>query len=515
MLGNARIIMSPDQTAIAILEYGKLLLDEHEHYCRAPDLSRLQQAEAQLIGKLQQDRSPSLKQVFGFNPSTSVDPLALRVLSHVAYLSLCTNCIGVSVSEVVSTLAGNDPARVLETRQTLSRLLIGRQLMLQRNNRDIELGSPLLEYLSGGKDAPPLAPTEWDLERVWRKQQAKEKTRDTDRPPCFEKLLTPQQLAERIAQDVVGLNAEIRTVACRLAMHMRRAALIRAGKDPGSPNEALLFVGPSGTGKTWVAETAGRVCGLPFGAISSTDLTCEGYIGLSPDDAIKQVIVAANNDVDQARYGICFFDEWDKKRSNGWEQGGPDISGASVQQSVLRLIEGSRFQVGGRRSSSEPTMIDTRGMFFVFAGAFNGLDKMISKRGVHNIGFASAECGAKTQQYLYDALQDYGLIPEFVNRLSGILVFPEPTVGQLQEITTQAVLPSINRMLATFGATVEMDWEAITLMAKRALETQTYSRGVKSILSNLIEEIVFEMRPGTIRLTGADVLRATKDAGLA
>ena len=100
--------MSPNQTAIAILEYGKLLLDEHEHSSRAPNLSRLQQAEAQLIGRLHQDRSPSLKQVFGFNPRTSVDPVALRVLSHVAYLSLCTNCLGVSVSEVVWTLAGND-----------------------------------------------------------------------------------------------------------------------------------------------------------------------------------------------------------------------------------------------------------------------------------------------------------------------------------------------------------------------------------------------------------------------
>ena len=397
----------------------------------------------------------------------------------------------------------------------MSRLLIRRQLVLLRNNRDIELGSFLLSYLSGGKDAPPLAPTEWDLERVWRKCEARTKSRKTKQSSCFESLPTPRQLAELIAKDVVGLEAEVRTLACRVAMHLRRAELIREGKDPGSPNEALLFVGPSGSGKTWVAETAGRVCGVPFGAISSTDLTCEGYIGLSPDDAIKQVIVAANNDVERARYGICFFDEWDKKRSNGSEHGGPDISGASVQQSVLRLVEGCQFQVGGRRNSCEPTTIDTRGMFFVFAGTFNGLDEIISKRGVHRIGFGSAERSVNSQQYLYDALQDYGLIPEFVNRLSGILVFPEPTMDQLREITTQAVLPSVNRVLTTFGAKVELDSEATTLLAERALETRTYARGVKSVLSKLIEDIVFDMRPGTIRLTLPDVLRATKDAGLA
>jgi len=256
---------------------------------------------------------------------------------------------------------------------------------------------------------------------------------------------------------------------------------------------------------------------LPFGAISSTDLTCEGYIGMSTDDAIKQVIVAADDDVERARYGICFFDEWDKKRSTGCDHGGLDIAGATVQQSVLRLVEGCEYQVGGRRGSYDraPTVIDTRGMFFVFAGAFNGLDEIVGKRGVHRIGFEAPERGVNSHQFLYDALQDYGLIPEFVNRLSGIVVFPEPTVGQLREITTQSVLPAFNRILNTFGARVELDPDATSLMAECALETQTYARGVKSIVTKIIEDIVFEMRQGAVHLSVADVLRAIKDTGLA
>jgi len=507
--------MSPNQTAIAILQYGKLLHDEDRRYCLAADLSRLQQAERQLICRLQQDRSLSLKQIFGVNARSPVDPVILRVLSLVAYLSLCTNRLGTGLGEVVTAVGGADPATALETRQTVSQLLIGRQLVL-KNGHGIELGKPLLDYLAGGEDAPPLALTESDLENAWRKRDAEEKSQRASAPASFESFPTPRQLAERMARDVIGLEAEVRTVACRVAMHMRRAALLRAGKDPGSPNEALLFVGPSGTGKTWVVETAGRVCGLPFGAISSTDLTCEGYIGMSTDDAVKQVVIAADNDVERARYGICFFDEWDKKRSSGWEHGSPDIGGAAVQQSVLRLVEGCEFQVGGRRGGYDraPTMIDTRGMFFVFAGAFNGLEEIIGKRHVPGIGFGASERGANGHPFLCDALQDYGLIPEFVNRLSGIVVFPEPTVEQLREIAVRSVIPSFNRVLATFGAGIELDLEATSLIAESARQTRTYARGVKSIVTKLVEDIVFEMRQGSVRLGVADVLPVMRDGGL-
>ena len=383
--------MVPNQTTIAILQYGKLLLEQQQRYCRGPDQERLQLAEGHLINLLQHDPSSWQKQIFRFNRQKAIDPVALRILSHVAYLSLCTDQLGVSVAEVVGTLGGKDPARALETRQTISRLLTGRRLVPVPNSQDIELGQPVLDYLAGGRNAPPLKPELGDWQRVSCKGEVPRKGRRIERSVCFKDFPTPQQLAIRIATNVVGLDSEIRTVACRLAIHMRRAALIQQGKDPGSPNEALLFVGPSGTGKTWLAENAGRVCGLPFGAISSTDITSEGYIGMSTDDAIKQVIVAANNDIQRARYGICFFDEWDKKRSSGWEAGEVDISGASVQQSVLRLIEGCEFQVGGRRSSLDRAVkIDTHGMFFVFAGAFNGLKDIVGKHGVQRIGFASS-----------------------------------------------------------------------------------------------------------------------------
>jgi len=507
--------MSTNQTAIAILQYGKLLHDEERRYCQGPDQSRLQQAERELICRLRQDRSDSLNQIFAVNAWTPVDPVTLRVLSLVAYLSLCTNRPGIGLSEVVMAVGGTDPAAVLDARQAVSRLLIGRQLVL-KNGHGVELGKPLLDYLAGGENAPPLAPTQGDLENAWRKREAEEKSQRASAPVSFKSFPTPRQLAERMARDVIGLEAEVRAVACRVAMHLRRAAMIGAGKDPGAPNEALLFVGPSGTGKTWVAETAGRVCGLPFGAISSTDLTCEGYIGMSADDAVKQVVIAADNDVQRARYGICFFDEWDKKRSSGWEHGSPDIGGAAVQQSVLRLVEGCEFQVGGRRGGYDrvPTMIDTHGMFFVFAGTFNGLDEIIGKRRVSRIGFGASERGVNGDPFFYDALQDYGLIPEFVNRLSGIVVFPEPTIEQLREIATRSVIPSFNRLLAAFGARIELELDTTRLIAECASETQTRARGIKSIIAKLTEDVVFEMRPGAIRLDFAAVLRTISDMGM-
>ena len=319
----------------------------------------------------------------------------------------------------------------------------------------------------------------------------------------------------RSAVDWGGIWWKNCVASCRLALHLRRAAMIRSNQDPGTPNECILLIGPSGGGKTWLVETAGRACGIPFASISATDITSEGYIGMGIDDGVKRLISDGNDDVEKARFGVLFVDEWDKKRSSNWEFGGRDVAGASVQQEVLRLIEGTVFQVGGRKGSWDwaPTTFNSRGTAFAFAGAFTGLQELLDKRGGHGIGFgprqrASARC------YLLDALVDYGMIVEFVNRISTVLMLPEPTVGQLREIAVRSVIPAFNRILTTFGAGIEPDLDATTLMADIALETGTYARGIKSIVTQLVEDIVFEVQQGTIRLGVDDVRRAVEESGL-
>ena len=512
---RADIAAPPVSAAVAILEFGRLLQEEDQRHNANRNPSHLPETEEKLIAQLSSEKSSLLKSVFNFNVGKPIDPLALRVLALVSYLQLCTNRLTIVISDVAKAVASGEPAKMIEARRTITQLLIAKQLVLRDHTSNcIELGNPMLDLLAGGKEATPLEITERELWRRWQKEKAAEAKRKAK--ASFEHLPTAKQLATKLAEQVIGLDEQVRTFACRIALHQRRAALIRAGNDPGSPNEALLFVGPSGCGKTWLAEVAGRACGLPFGAISSTDLTCEGYVGLSVDDAIKQVIVAANNDVETARFGIAFFDEWDKKRVSGWETGSRDVAGASVQQGVLRLIEGCEFQTGGRRGSYDwyPTTINTRGMCFIFAGAYIGLDELLGKLGAHGIGFGNRQDGSRQQQFLYEALQDYGMIPEFINRLSGVLVFPSPTVPQLVQIARRAVIPSYCKLLAASGADIQIADDGIQLMAECALESKTFARGIKTVVARVIEDVVYEERKGSIQFGTAEVARAIEAAGM-
>ena len=505
--------MPPSPIAVAILEFGRLLHAEERRHHSDRDVARLQRAEQQFLEIVLQARSPTLRAALDYNISKPIEPLVLRTLAYVAFINLCSTRYALSLAEVVKAVTGDDPASVLEARQTVSKLLINRHLTLKGCD-SVELGKPLLDYLAGGRR---LALTESDLQAEWRRAEAEAARRRANTPPSFKNFPTARQLAAKINTHVVGLDREVRTLASRLALHLRRSALIRTGRDPGSPNECLLFVGASGCGKTWLAETAGHTCGLPFGSISATDITCEGYIGLGVDDAIKQVVVAAGNDVERARFGVSFIDELDKKRASGWEHGGRDVAGASVQQGLLRLLEGCDFQVGGRKGSLDwaPTLINTRGMFFICAGAFVGLEQLLNRRNGQDIGFGRREDSERRRQFIHDALQDYGIIPELVNRLTAVLVFPEPTVEQLIEIATRSVIPSFNRVMSAFGAEVRIMNDGIRLVADCAHQTRTYARGIKSIVSTLIEELVFEERKGVTQLGVAEVRRAVEEAGLA
>ena len=300
-------VVPPSPIAVAILEFGRFLHIEERRHHSDRDAARIKQAEDQLIEKVLRAKSPTLRAALDYNVSKPI-ALVLRTLAYVAFVNLCSTRYALCVAEVIKAVASVDPAAVLEARQTVSQLLINRQLTLKGCD-SVELGKPLMDYLAGGRR---LALTESDLQAEWRNAEVEAARRRANTPPSFKNSPTAEQLAAKISSHVVGLDREVRTLASRLALHPRRSALIRAGRDPGSPNECVLFIGPSGCGKRWLAETAGRTCGLPFGAISATGMTCEGYIGLGADDAIKPVIVAANNDVERARFGVSFIDELDK-----------------------------------------------------------------------------------------------------------------------------------------------------------------------------------------------------------
>lgn len=500
-------------TAVLLLEFGRLLYVEDQRCASECDSDRIGQAEGELIRQVNADKRNSLKSALNMDVSKPADPSVIRLLAAVAYTQLCSNQYATQIGNVVRIVTRDEPSEVIKARKLISQLLITRKLLLRPNTSDqIDLGSGLLEFLAGGKNEPPLVISEFDLQNRWYRAEVNATRRSVKAPAT----VRPKQLAAKIAESVIGLDEQARTLACRIALHQHRAALIRVGQDPGSPNEALLFIGPSGSGKTWLAERAGRICELPFAAIASTDLTCEGYIGLSVDDAIKQVIVAARGNSQQARFGVCFFDEWDKKRVSGWEHGSRDVAGASVQQAVLRLMEGENHQVGGRKGTADwsPGNINTHGMFFIFAGAFVGLEAILGKHKAHSLGFGGRRELAKRRQHLYDGLVDYGMIPEWVNRLSGILVFPEPTVPQLIQIARRGVIPAYQKLLTGCGAHISVSDEGVELMAQCAKENGTFARGIKTIVARLVEDIVFEEFRGKIEFSSVQIARAIAAAGM-
>ena len=503
----------PPQAAIQILNYGHLLWQNSQRSASDREESKTKQAEEQLIALLYDDTSTTLRGVLNYsNNGKSIEPTVLRVLSLVAYTTLCSTRLGTTVAEIACGIRGDDPACVLEARRTISSLLLRRQLVLRDDHGDcVCLGKPMLAFFSGGADAPPLVPTEWSLREARRKTDLQSERRKTK---SAAPLPTAKDLVAEIGKVVIGLDGQVKTLACRLALHLRRASMIRAGQDSGGTNECLLCIGPSGCGKTFLAESAGRISGIPFASVSSGDITAEGYVGLSIEHTIRPLIDATNGDVGRARFGMVFMDEWDKKAATT-SISCRDIGGACVQQEMLRIMEGADIQIGGRRGGIDQcgALFNTRGTMFTFAGAFVALNELLDKKSRGWIGFGDSRQDPRAADALYDGLEAYGMIPEFLNRLTGILVFPSPTTDQLATIATRSVIPSFNRLLSAFGAGIEMSDTAVALMAEWALETRTYARGIKSIVSSLVEDIVFAERKGPVQFGADDVRRAIQMAG--
>ena len=509
------LVAEPKSTAVLLLEFGRLLYNEARRPQADRNPCRIQTLEEQLISQASTEKSAALKAALNFNVSTPVDSLLLRICCVVAYLQLCSDNLVVTVSNVVKIVAEDEPGAVLAARKMISQLLITHRLWIRtETNGCIELGRAMHEFLSGGASEPPLSLTEAELRSRRTKAEALAAKRRNGVAPDLSALPSAKKLAEDIHQSVIGSDEQVRIIASRLALHLRRAALIRASQDPGCGNECLLFIGPSGCGKTYLAEVAGKISGLPFSSMSAGDLTSEGYVGLSCSDCLRPLLTATGGDVQKARFGVAFVDEWDKKASvpTHWR----DVGGTVVQQEMLRLMEGTEVQVGGRRSGdfSGSVVFDTRGTCLIYAGAFVGL-KLDKKEVKGGIGFgAQAADERRRKASLYGALESYGMIPEFLNRLTAIMVFPEPTLDQLLMIAVRSVLPAYNRLLATYKAEVVIAPPALDLLVATALSTSTYARGLKSVVAKLTEEIAYEGKPGAVVADLMLVRRAIEAVGL-
>lgn len=324
----------------------------------------------------------------------------------------------------------------------------------------------------------------------------------------FSKLYVPMEIFKQLTEYVIGQDRAVRTLAVRGALHVQKARLIREGKPVSAPNECLLFIGPSGCGKTYLAEQFGKLCQLPFASVSATDITETGYIGLDVEDSLSSLINASSGNYDMARFGVLFVDEIDKKATRvATNSVGRDVSGTSVQQCFLRMMEGCECLVGQKRKSlpEQQRALNTYGVQFIFGGAFSELEYVIRQKikATTGIGFKEMETvtGAKLDHYLVEALVDYGMIPEWVNRLTGLVLFNQLTVNDLCQIVTapHGALASLQGLLAVDGLDFNLSKDAIRAIAGYAHETGTMARGLKLVMGRLIEDIVFEGRKGMVQ----------------
>jgi ATP-dependent Clp protease ATP-binding subunit ClpX len=280
----------------------------------------------------------------------------------------------------------------------------------------------------------------------------------------------------------------------------------------------ILLLGPSGTGKTLLASTLARIVGVPFVIADATTLTQAGYVGEDVESILSRLLDSADGNMELAEWGIIYIDEIDKlARSGETSHGTRDVSGEGVQQALLKLVEGSKVKLSakGRKDHGDDQAMDTRNILFIAGGAFDGLQTILEKRfnqGKNGIGFHVDP--AQTDEthdplQLFEEVQPedlrhFGLIPEFIGRFPVITALHDLDEHALVRILTEpknALLRQYQRLFEFEGVKLEFTPDALTAVAKDAIQRGTGARGLRAVMEGLLRSVMFEM-PST-----ADVSR--------